>query len=381
MARATTRKPAAKIEREIDREVEHERPALVRLGVGTGLFLLGATVAAVALLAIREPDAPKEMIAGGGNGGGSGAAASDGEFTPPTLANLPKGPEGEAIRNGMAIFNMTYAAPDAMKHVGNGLACTNCHIDTGRRANSAPMWAAWVKFPEFYARNGSITTMTDRIKGCFTNSMNAQDSPAGGPPPDGSSIYSDLQMYFAWLATGAPVGARLSGGGFVDLAQPPAGFDPKRGATVYAKVCAACHGPNGAGASQPDGTVVYPALWGPRSYNWGAGMAVINLAAAFIKANMPFDKPGTLSDQDSWDVAAYINSQERPRDPRQAGSVAATAKAQYQGFPTYYGKEVDGRLLGSGVAGGPMPNVPVLKKGDGIADPAVAAMAQASQGS
>ena len=90
-------------------------------------------------------------------------------------------------------FNNTGAK--AAPFVGNGLACKNCHIDAGRRAGAAPMWAAWVKYPEFYARDGSITTMPERIRNCFVNSMNAQDSPSGGPPPADSPIYSDLQMY------------------------------------------------------------------------------------------------------------------------------------------------------------------------------------------
>ncbi len=79
-------------------------------------------------------------------------------------------------------------------------------------------------------------------------------------------------------------------------------------------------------------------------------MARVDLAAGFIKANMPFDKPGTLSDQDAWDVAAYIDSQERPRDPRQTGSVAANAAKNFAGQKSYYGKSIGGKLLGAGVA-------------------------------
>ena len=56
--------------------------------------------------------------------------------------------------------------------------------------------------------------------------------------------------------------------------------------------------------------------WGAQSFNWGAGMHRINTAASFIKYNMPLGKPGTLSDRDAWDVAAFMNSHERPQDPR-----------------------------------------------------------------
>jgi thiosulfate dehydrogenase len=80
-------------------------------------------------------------------------------------------------------------------------------------------------------------------------------------------------------------------------------------------------------------------------------MARINLAAGFVRANMPFDQPGTLSDQEAWDVAAFVDSHERPKDPRQTGSVAENAKANFSGQKTYYGQIVDGKLIGTGVPG------------------------------
>jgi thiosulfate dehydrogenase len=41
-------------------------------------------------------------------------------------------------------------------------------------------------------------------------------------------------------------------------------------------------------------------------------MARLRTAASFIRHNMPFDKPGSLSDQEAFDVAAYIVSRPRP---------------------------------------------------------------------
>jgi thiosulfate dehydrogenase len=79
-------------------------------------------------------------------------------------------------------------------------------------------------------------------------------------------------------------------------------------------------------------------------------MARVDLAAGFIRANMPFDKPGTLTDDQAWDVAAFIDSHERPKDPRQTGSVADNAKANFTGQKSYYGTTLDGKVLGAGVA-------------------------------
>ena len=106
-----------------------------------------------------------------------------------------------------------------------------------------------------------------------------------------------------------------------------------------------CHGADGAGQSS-DGEVVFPPLWGPKSYNWGAGMTGIDVAAGFIKANMPLSQGGRLSDQQAWDVAAYIDGKPRPQDPRYTGSVAETRKRYHDDKMSLYGRTVDGVLLG-----------------------------------
>lgn len=276
-------------------------------------------------------------------------------FQPPSEADIPDGPAGEAIKLGMAIFNNT--PTNASDHVGNALSCANCHLDGGRRANSAPLWAAWVAYPLFRAKNNQVNTMEDRINGCFSYSMNAQDSISGGPPPAGDDIYRNLQTYMHWLATGAPTGVKLEGAGYPVLDLPAQGYDPGRGAEVFEANCAACHGADGQGQQDANGRYTFPPLWGAQSYNWGAGMARVNTAAGFIKANMPLGQPGKLTDQQAWDVAAYLNSHERPRDPRQTGTVAEAAAKSHAGEETYYGKTIEGVLLGTGT---PRPAAQVI---------------------
>lgn len=311
------------------------------MGIAFALVIAGAAIAAVALLAIK-PVAPA-------GGGGSAIQATDADFTPPKLSDIPAGPEGDAIKRGLAIFDdpRSNAAP----FVGNAMACKNCHLDDGRRPGSSPMWAAWVSYPQYRKKTHSINTMEDRIRGCFLYSMNAPNSASGGPPPADSDVYRDLEAYFHWLANGASTGTKLKGANYPKPQLTNAGYDPARGAAIFEATCTACHGPDGQGAVQPDGKVVYPPLWGPRSFNWGAGMARIDLAAGFIKGNMPFDRPGTLTDQQAWDVAAFVDSHERPKDPRQTGSVADNAKANFTGQQSYYGQMVAGKLLGGGIVG------------------------------
>ena len=70
-------------------------------------------------------------------------------------------------------------------------------------------------------------------------------------------------------------------------------------------------------------------------------------AAGFIQANMPLGKGGTLSEQEAWDVAACMNSHERPQDPGFAKSVAETRKKYHDTEDSPCGRTVNGHVLGS----------------------------------
>lgn len=319
-------------------ELKFER-RILKIAIGAGLMLAGAVLAVIGILAIRPVGQPQISLA---------EPASEEQFQPRPESEIPEGPQGDAIRRGRAIFTSTRL--NAAQFVGSDLSCSSCHLDAGRQANSSPMWAAWVAYPQYRTKTRAISTMEDRIRGCFTYSMNAQYSPAGAAPPPGSDIYRDLQSYFHWLAAGAPTGKKLAGSGYPTPPLSASSYDYARGSLVYEQKCSACHGADGAGQRNPDGSVTIPPLWGDRSFNWGAGMARIDLAAGFIKANMPLGQGNTLSDQDAWDVAAYIDSHERPKDPRQTGSVAQNARLNFTGQHSYYGKVVNGRTLGTGTA-------------------------------
>jgi thiosulfate dehydrogenase len=184
------------------------------------------------------------------------------------------------------------------------------------------MWASWVAYPAYRKKTKAVNTMIERVQGCFKYSMNAQASEVGHAPAAESRTIHALMSYMYWLATGAPTGdKKMAGRGYPKLAETEQGFDPERGAAVYAENCAICHGANGEGGYAGE-ELVFPPLWGEKSYNWGAGMHKISTAANFIKANMPLGNFLTLSDQEAWDVAAFMNSHERPQDPRFTGDLA-----------------------------------------------------------
>lgn len=258
-------------------------------------------------------------------------------FSPPSGESIPAGPFGAEVARGRAIFTDTGA--EAPQFVGNALKCSNCHLDAGRKPDSAPLWAAYVLFPQYRAKNAHVNTFQERLQGCFRYSMN------GKAPPLGDPVLVALESYAAYLARGAPVGAKLPGQGYPKLGRPASPPDYVRGQDVYQAQCALCHGNDGAGQGS-GGATVFPPLWGEHAYNWGAGMADINNAAGFIKANMPLSRGGTLSDQLAWDVAAYIDSKPRPQDPRYLGSLEAT-RAKFHNTPqSMYGRTVNGILLG-----------------------------------
>ncbi|POA66196.1 c-type cytochrome [Pseudomonas sp. GW531-T4] len=263
-------------------------------------------------------------------------------FQPPAESELPDNAYGKMVRDGYALFVDTKRL--APKFVGNGLNCSNCHLDQGRLANSAPLWGAYPMYPAYRKKNNKVNTYAERLQGCFQFSMN------GTPPAADSYEITALSVYSYWLASKAPIGVELPGRGYPEVPQPAQGYDLARGEQVYRAQCAVCHGDNGQG-QKVGADYVMPPLWGKDSYNWGAGMHRINTAASFIKYNMPLGKAGSLSDQQAWDVAAFVNRHERPQDPRLVeGSIEKTRlKFHANDGVNLYGQTVDGVLIGQGI--------------------------------
>jgi thiosulfate dehydrogenase len=187
------------------------------------------------------------------------------------------------------------------RNVGNALRCASCHLDGGLRRDAMPWVGSYARFPQYRARSAKVDLIEDRVNDCFRRSMNGR-----ALDPTGRDM-RDIVAYFAFLSTGVPVGAEMEGQGLRRL--QPLNGDLNRGRAVFASTCVRCHG------AQGQGTVIAPPLWGPRSYNVGAGMARINTAASFIHALMPIDRAQHLTPQQAFDVATYINTRPRPDFP------------------------------------------------------------------
>ena len=214
----------------------------------------------------------------------------------PADSEIPDDEVGRAIRRGLALM---LATRDSLpENVGNRLRCVSCHPDEGRRPNAMPWVGVYGRFPQYRARTGRVNVIEDRINDCFERSMNGR-----ALDPD-SRAMRDIVAYMAFLSQGIPVGADVEGQGLPRLSVTRG--DSAAGRELFANRCARCHGPDG------QGTDLATPLWGPQSFNIGAGMARVRTAASFIRYNMPFDQPGTLTDQQAFDVASYITSRPRP---------------------------------------------------------------------
>jgi thiosulfate dehydrogenase len=227
-------------------------------------------------------------------------ARLDAVFTPPSPETIPPGRPGEQIRLGYQIIVNT--PQYAKRYVGNKLKCTNCHLDAGLNPNAASFVGLSVLYPEYRARADRNMSLADRINECFERSMNGK-----ALPPDSSKLQA-VVSYIEWLSQNVPRGSKVAWRGIPRIS-PSRQPDPAGGKTIFAKKCVFCHGSDG------QGTMAGPPVWGPNSYNIGAGMARVTLAASFIKANMPRGWGWSVTDDEAFDVAAYINSRPRPDFP------------------------------------------------------------------
>ena len=277
--------------------------------------------------------------------GSTGAAFAQGQtdWQAPDIGKLPDDKYGQMVRQGKALMEQTYKylgpeVKDANKRFsGNNLSCVSCHMEAGGRKFGNPWVGTFVSFPQYRGREDAVSTTEERINGCMERSMNGRKLPLD------SAEMKAMMSYLHFLSTGIPVGAKLEGVGTLKLKALARAADPVAGKQVYASTCVACHGANGEGlrrgkTGDADG-YQFPPVWGPDSYNDGAGMARLTLAAGFIKGNMPSGITHTtavLSDEQAFDVAAYINSQPRPVKPNlDADFPARNNKPVDAAFPPY----------------------------------------------
>ena len=235
------------------------------------------------------------------------------DWAAPANRDIPTDEKGDLIRYGKELIVNTskYLGPRGwVAQISNGMNCQNCHLDGGSRAYGNPFSAVASSYPRYRHRSGRIESVEFRINDCMQRSLN-------GKTLDSNSYEMRAMVaYLNWMGRDVPKDVRPKGGGVAPLQYLERAADPEKGKIIYALKCQRCHGANGEGALIAGAnSFTYPPLWGDQSYNVSAGLYRLSSLAGFIKSNMPFgvtaDRP-ELSDEEAWDVAAYISTRERP---------------------------------------------------------------------
>ena len=204
-----------------------------------------------------------------------------------------------------------YFGPNGtISKISNGLNCQNCHLDAGTVVFGNNYGSVASLYPKFRARSGTVESIYKRVNDCFERSLNGKSI---------NTMSKEMQAivsYINFVGSKVMKGQKAAGSGFKDLAYLDRDADPSKGKIVYKYKCESCHQANGEGIYNADKTeFIYPALWGSNSFNDGAGLYRLSNMAKFVKYNMPqgttYQYP-QLSDEEAWDVAAFVETQTRP---------------------------------------------------------------------
>jgi len=231
----------------------------------------------------------------------------------PAETTIPTDASGDEIRYGKELIAHTadYLGPQGkVMAISNGMNCQNCHLDAGTKPFGNNYSAVASTYPKFRARSGSEETIEKRVNDCIERSLN------GNALSNESREMKAIVSYIKWLGTGVPKGESPKGSGLIELPYLNYPADSAKGKLAYEAKCVVCHGKNGEGIKAADATSwTYPPLWGKDSYNDGAGLYRLSRFAGYIKVNMPlgstYNEP-QLTDEEAWNIAAYVNSLPRP---------------------------------------------------------------------
>jgi thiosulfate dehydrogenase len=238
---------------------------------------------------------------------------NDKEWHPSDINLVPHTPDGELIRYGreLIVNTSTYFGPKgSIAAITNGMNCQNCHLWAGTKSFGNNFAAVAANYPKYRDRSGLVESMEFRINDCMERSLN------GTGIDSLSKEMRAMVAFLKWIGKDVPQKTKPAGSGIVELPYLSRAADPQQGKIIYNNKCQRCHGDNGEGVFYEDLTTYrYPPLWGPQSFNVSAGLYRISRLAGFIKYNMPFDLAQSspqLTDEEAWDVAAFICSQPRP---------------------------------------------------------------------
>lgn len=244
----------------------------------------------------------------------SSPATTENFWVAPDTNSIPNNAEGKLIRYGRSLIANTafYLGPKGVvAHTTNGMNCQNCHLGAGTKPWGNNYGGVFSTYPKFRERRGAIENAYQRINDCLERSLN------GKALDSNSHEMQAILAYMRWLGKEVPKGQKPKGTGIRQLVFMNRAADLQKGKLVFEKNCVRCHGADGQGKLNADSaTYLYPPLWGRHSYNVGAGLYRLSRFAGYVKDNMPFGVTYSivqLADEEAWDVAAFVNSQPRPK--------------------------------------------------------------------
>jgi thiosulfate dehydrogenase len=276
------------------------------------IFLIGFTVYSFYIIH-HKPDASELVIGTSPHKKDSGKPQNL-FWLPPAESTLDGNPDKDQILYGKKIVSNTalYFGPKGKvaARSTNGMNCQNCHLEAGTKIFGNNYSAVATTYPKYRARSGKTETIYKRVNDCFERSLNGKGLDTN------SKEMQAISQYIQWLGKDVEKGKKPEGSGLKEMTILDRACDPVKGKVIYMEKCQVCHSKNGDGQTDPKtGGFVYPPLWGPKSYNVGAGLYRISNFARYVKTNMPLGsthKSAQLSDEEAWDVAAFVNSQEHP---------------------------------------------------------------------
>jgi thiosulfate dehydrogenase len=234
-------------------------------------------------------------------------------WTAPDINNITDSKLKASVSYGKELIAHTskYLGPNgSVLKMSNGMNCQNCHLDAGTKVWGNNYGSVASLYPKFRARSGAIENIYKRINDCFQRSLNGIALDTNGKEMQA------IKAYITFIGSNVEKGKKAEGSGFKDLAFLDRAANPENGKSVYIAKCQSCHQDNGQGVLNSDKSeYTYPALWGEHSFNDGAGLYRISNFAKYVKYNMPqganYQNP-MLSDEEAWDVAAFVVSRNRP---------------------------------------------------------------------
>jgi len=223
----------------------------------------------------------------------------------PSLKNL--------VSYGAQLISHTsrYLGPKGIVlQISNGMNCQNCHLGAGTVVYANNFGSVTSQYPKFRPRSGTIENLYKRVNDCMERSLN------GKALDTNSKEMKAIAAYIQYIGSNVKKGDKAIGSGFKDLEWLTRAADPVNGEKIFITKCVSCHQQNGGGQINPEGNeFTYPPLWGVNSFNDAAGLFRLGNIAKYIKYNMPQGATHLsplLSDEEAWDVAAFIISKERP---------------------------------------------------------------------